>query len=567
MDGATGWLSGHGRVAALFALVALVLLLVAFGGTGQLHEAAGDEPSQPTQTPAVANAPPSPSPTAQASRAPSSTATPAVPVATPVAPVATPVASSDPAPIEPATGSPTAIVPVLAFWSPETSISRAELEAALAGERTRYGRVVVPEDDRARIADALGVTLSGTVEMGDPAAIRRAVRQGALGLLRVDDITPAVRALAIDEASLFGNDRLRDLADWPLIVAGSGPLEWDQSASWTLVAGGDIQLDRWMAYHVTVLDKGVDWPWDGGTVAITGRHCCSDLGHRVPLWERTGNEGAVRALFSEADLAMANLEAAAVDDPRYHALGDRFPSSLSFSGDPRLLTGLKNAGFGFLSLANNHIHNAGAAGIRDTRRHLDELDIAFAGAGRDLAQATEGALLEAAGQQIAVLPCTSVGRIARADRHGAAPCSGQTLLRQIREAAATAELVIVFPHWGREYRAVPSAGQRALAQHWVAAGANLVLGAHSHWTGAIEQIGDSLVFYSMGNLAFDQPWSEATMQGVILELTFNADRLVQVRLHPTLIVEHVQPNLLEYDAGGRRVFDRMREASEGLLPY
>jgi poly-gamma-glutamate capsule biosynthesis protein CapA/YwtB (metallophosphatase superfamily) len=542
-------------------------VLLAFTGAGLLNEAAGDEAKRPSPAP-VAGATPTPSPTAQASLAPAApSATPALPSATPASPSATPVASIEPAPPGPSTESTTALVPVVAFWSPETSISRAELEAALAGESARYGRVIVPAEDRAGIAHALGVNLGAAIETGDPAAIRRAVRQGSLGLLRVDDITPAVRALAIDEISLFGNDRLHDLADWPLVVAGAGAADWDQSASWTLVAGGDIQLDRWMAYHVTVLDKGVDWPWDGGTVAITGRQCCSDLGHRVPLWERTGNDGAVRALFSDADLAMANLEAAAVDDPRYHALGDRFRFSLSFSGDPRLLTGLKNAGFGFLSLANNHIHNAGAAGIRDTRRHLDELGIAFAGAGRDLAQATEGALLEAGGQQVAVLPCTSIGRIARADRHGAAPCSGQALLRQIRRAAATADVVIVFPHWGREYRAVPNAGQRALAQRWVAAGADLVLGAHSHWTGAIEEIGDSLVFYSMGNLAFDQAWSEATMQGVILELTFNADRLVQVRLHPTLIVEDVQPNLLEHDAGGQRVIDRMRDASEGLLPY
>ncbi|CAN5816223.1 hypothetical protein BH24CHL6_BH24CHL6_03440 [soil metagenome] len=461
-----------------------------------------------------------------------------------------------------------ALVPVVGFWSSSTEISLSELELALSGASNEFERVVVPEEDRQAIAAALGITLAADVESGGSAAVQQAVREGALGLLRVDDISPAVRALALDGQSLFGNDRSPDLGRWPLLVsAEQASWEWEQSATWTMVAGGDIQLDRWMAHHVTTLEKGVDWPWDGGTVAITGRVCCSDLGHRVPEWESTGNEGAVRALFAEADLALANLEAAAVNNPRFHRLDDRFRFSLSFSGDPRLFDGLKNAGFDFLSLANNHIHNAGAEGIRDTRQNLADRDIAFAGAGPDLEQASSPALLEVAGQRVTVLPCTSIGRIARADRAGAAPCSGNRLVRQVEAAASASDVVIVFPHWGREYRATPNAGQRQLARGWAEAGADLVLGAHSHWAGAIEEIGDSLVFYSLGNLAFDQPWSEATMQGVILELTFHADRLVQVQLHPTLIVDHVQPNLLEHDAGGDRVIGRMRDASEGLLPY
>ncbi len=523
---------------------------------GAAPEVAGNEPSVAPQSTSAAPAPSDTLPAPTDAPSPNGSSSP-----------------SDGPPATPPDGGPApaqvALVPVVGFWSGEESISRRELARALVGESARYERVIVPEADRDAIAAALGVSLGAGVESGGPAQIRRAAGDGALGLLRVADVTPAVRALAIDDVALFGNRRLADLGDWPLLIPGAGAegAAWDQRATWTLVAGGDVQLDRWMAYHVTTLEKGVDWPWDGGRVRITRRVCCSDLGHRVPLWERTADDGAVRGLFSEADLAIANLEAAAVDNPRYHTLGERFRFSLSFSGDPRLLDGLSNAGFDFLSLANNHIHNAGPAGIRDTRRHLERLGIAFAGAGRDIEQATEGAVVEAGGRRVAILPCTSVGLIARADRHGAAPCSGAAFVRQVASAAESADVVVVFPHWGREYRAAPSAGQRNLARRWVAAGADLVLGAHSHWAGAIEEIGDGLASYSMGNLAFDQPWSEPTMQGLILELTFHGHNLAQARLHPTLIVDHVQPNLLDYDGGGRRVLERVREASEGLLPY
>jgi poly-gamma-glutamate capsule biosynthesis protein CapA/YwtB (metallophosphatase superfamily) len=520
---------------------------------------------------------PSPTSTAVAgspSQPPAST-TPVDPSARPEAtrrPDDSPAPSVTPGPAPTADvpdGSQLAFVPVVGFWSADTSIALTDLERALLGRSSRYVRVVMPSEYSAAIADALGITISSRVEAGSSAEVVRAVRQGALGLLAVTAVTPAVRALAIDGVSLFGNERSRELEAWPLMVRGADGDEatWDEEITWTLVAGGDVQLDRWMAFHVTELDKGVDWPYDGGTVRITGRVCCSDLGHRVPEYERTGNEGAVRRLFEEADLAMANLEAAAVSDSAQHKLGPRFRFSLSFSGDPRLLEGLDNAGFDFLSLANNHIHNGGPEGITDTRRALERLGIDHAGAGRDAQQAKEPAVLDAAGQTVAVLSCTTIGRIARADAAGAAPCSGTKLLKQIANADAEADIVIVFPHWGREYRATPNAAQRALAREWVEAGADLVLGAHPHWAGAMEQIDGRLIFYSLGNLAFDQPWSEPTMQGLIVELTFNGDRLVQAWLHPTLIVEEVQPNLLEHDGGGARVMRRVREASDGLLPY
>ena len=94
-----------------------------------------------------------------------------------------------------------------------------------------------------------------------------------------------------------------------------------------------------------------------------------------------------------------------------------------------------------------------------------------------------------------------------------------------------------------------------------------MLGSHPHWAEAIEDIDGTLVFYCLGNLVFDQTWSENTMQGLIVELTFEGDRLVQAWPHPTLILNAAQPNLLDYNAGGSDVLDRVREASAGLFPY
>jgi hypothetical protein len=572
------------RLALVPVLIALVLLAVlAVVGApsaqdGQPAPATGSPPpaTVAAQSPAAAAtgaAAPTPTLVAASSDAPVPTDTPAS---------ETPGASPSPAPPAPSTPRPSptaspppvgpviAVVPVVGFWSGATDISSAELKAAIEGRGGSYERVVLPTREAGDVALALGLSDEIALETGDPRHIRRAVADGALGLLRLDDVTPAVRALSLDGRSLFGNDRLDDLADWPLAVpdaSDDAADRWDPAQAWTLVAGGDLQLDRRMAYQVTTLGRGVDFPFDGGTVRITGRECCGRFGHRVPLWERTGNEGVVRDLFTRADVAMANLEAAAVRDPALHPLKAGFLDSLNFSGDPALLEGLRNAGFDFVSLANNHIHNGGPAGITDTREELDELGIRHAGAGSNLRQASRPSVLDVSGTTVAVVPCTTIGSKARAQRPGARSCHGGGLTGQIRALARDSDVVIVFPHWGREYRSEPTAGQRRLAASWISAGADLVLGAHPHWAGAIEDVDGRLVFYSMGNLTFDQPWSVPTMQGLIVELTFIGDELVQAWLHPTLIVEDVQPNLLEHDGGGSRVLKRMRDASRGLLDY
>jgi hypothetical protein len=61
-------------------------------------------------------------------------------------------------------------------------------------------------------------------------------------------------------------------------------------------------------------------------------------------------------------------------------------------------------------------------------------------------------------------------------------------------------------------------------------------------------------------------YRQSTVMGVVPEMTFSGTRLVQIELHPTLIVE-TQPNFVSPEDGGQFVFDQMREGSEGLLDY
>ena len=52
-----------------------------------------------------------------------------------------------------------------------------------------------------------------------------------------------------------------------------------------------------------------------------------------------------------------------------------------------------------------------------------------------------------------------------------------------------------------------------------------------------------------------------------LELTWSGTTLQQVLLHPTLVIDQSQANLMSPSGDGQRVLKRMRDASKGLLPY
>jgi hypothetical protein len=271
--------------------------------------------------------------------------------------------------------------------------------SVLAGTSTRYDALELVSPDADAILAALGVERPADAKRmvlaPDAATLTTdlAKNRKRLAFLRADDVTPAVRALAWGSKALFGGGRVASLADWPLVarLAISGPgvgtqpsagPGYDPARAWTLVAGGDIMLDRGVAQTVKIKGKGVDFPFDGGTVEITGR-CkdCSPMGWDLPYTKRTGNAGAVRSLIKGADIAIANFENPAPDTFRYHTKGT------VFSADPRLIDGLKHAGIDYVSLANNHIRDAGGTGILQTIANLRERGLAYSGAGANLAAA------------------------------------------------------------------------------------------------------------------------------------------------------------------------------------
>jgi Bacterial capsule synthesis protein PGA_cap len=542
------------------AIGVLLVALVAVLAVGQLGIVGGS--SAPTST-AGSTAPPV---------ATTATMTPGASVGAvqPPAPTVTP--SSTPA--QPAKVTDVPIVPVTNFRATPTSTTAKEVSAVLAGTSTRYSALELIDGE----ADSILATLkldrpadaTRLVLAADEASLAGDLAKNRkwLAFMRADAVGPEVRALAWGDTALFGVDRVKTLADWPLTARLPAPAAtnaFDPVATWTLFAGGDIMLDRGVYETLAVKGKGADFPFDGGTAGITG-HCkdCSPLGWDLPYTKRTGNAGAVRAVIKGADIAVANFENPAPNNWKWHT------QKTVFSANPKFIDGLANAGIDYVSLANNHIKDAGGAGILQTIANITKRGIAVSGAGKNLAAARKPAILEAAGTKVAILGYDAIAGSyhATATKIGSAPLSAKIVKADVAAArAAGADLVIVYPHWGTEYDDTPFAAQKTLARMIIDGGADMVIGNHAHWAGAMEVYKGKPIWYALGNFVFDQTWSEPTMEGITLELTFRGKDLVQIRMHPHIILDKAQPNFLDPAADGRVVMGQVFTASKGLLPW
>ena len=516
----------------------------------------GESPAAATSAAAPIAAASSPSPVASGS--PTST-----PASTP-----TPTVSAAPSPAAGLADVP--IVPVVQFRSALENVLPTDAAAALAGTSRRFSGLLLVRAEAPAILAALGLVQAQPTNLtlvADASALAAALaaNRGLLGFLRADAVGPAVRALEWGGSALFGVDRVASVAAWPLTARLPGaarPL--DPSLLWTVAAAGDIMLDRGVYRETILRGRGVDFPFGGGRAAITGHRCCTSFGWPIPLTRRLGDAGAVREIVAGADLAFANLEGPAPVNARYHTSGT------AFSFDQRLLAGVARAGFDWVSLANNHIDDAGSKGVLETITALDRLGIGHGGAGRNATAARAPSLFVVGGVKVAVLGRDAIASPywAGATTVGSAGLVRDQVVADIRAAkAAGADVVIVYPHWGVEYHATPTAGQRALAKAMIDAGADLIIGNHVHWAAAMEVYKGKPIWYGLGNFVFDQTWSEPTQQGLLLELTFSGRTLVQARIHPLEILDSSQPNLLESAGGGTVVMGRVFGASKGLPPW
>ena len=154
------------------------------------------------------------------------------------------------------------------------------------------------------------------------------------------------------------------------------------------------------------------------------------------------------------------------------------------------------------SLANNHSMDYGMEGLRATIDNLKQR-FKYGGAGESLIKARQPIIVEDKGMKIGILFCCEAQfGIAQNKRPGVAEF-GPWIYGAIRQLKSEADAVIVSVHASVEDSPWPSPFISDLYKSFIAAGARVVHGHHSHVPQGYEEYGNGLIFYGMGNFAVD----------------------------------------------------------------
>lgn len=240
---------------------------------------------------------------------------------------------------------------------------------------------------------------------------------------------------------------------------------------------------------------------------------------------------AAREVLSVPDILFGNLEAAFTDNPHPAPSGATplFPRASNLDVFPEV-------GFDVLSMANNHIVDAGHEAMLENRARLRSKGVATCGAGANLTEAREPAIVVRNGIRVAVLGYASVfpmGYEARSNVPGLVPLRAYDFWRcavdnyhapgtppraqtipddgdlaraadDIAKARALSDLVVFSVHWGDFLRPYHLTDHETRTAKWaIDQGADIVVGHHHHALRGAEWYRGKPIFYGLGHFVFD----------------------------------------------------------------
>ena len=268
---------------------------------------------------------------------------------------------------------------------------------------------------------------------------------------------------------------------------------------------------------------------------------CGDImmGTTFPSVQLPSNDGAelfkdAGPIFQQADLAVGNLEGTLCDGGQ--STKGEGPNVYSFRTPTTYVQWLKQAGFDFLSMANNHANDFGQEGILSTERMLQQEGIKFAG----IEGRTETAVIERKGLRIGFC---AFGHNSYTLKH----TDLNTVSRILADLKEQTDLIIVSFHGGAEGRTkshLPHGTEiflgedrgnlRSFAHMCIDEGADIVFGHGPHVCRAMEVYKGHLVAYSLGNFCTPAGLSVSGISGYSPVLVARIDRngkLIDGRIH------------------------------------
>lgn len=214
---------------------------------------------------------------------------------------------------------------------------------------------------------------------------------------------------------------------------------------------------------------------------------------------RKALDNSVHSFLSGSDLVIANLESP-FGVPEWQVSGKPVIYSR-----PEDAMRLKELNVSAVSLANNHLFDLGDEGFANTIRILEEMGIAWCGAGKNAMEARKPLYIDLKGVRLGFLAyCRMMEGVkyATADSSGVALMEEATVLEDIAMAKGKCDFLYVLLHWNTEYTWLPYPESPGLIRKLMDAGAAGVIGGHSHRLQSWGSRRGKPFFYSLGNFLF-----------------------------------------------------------------
>lgn len=233
----------------------------------------------------------------------------------------------------------------------------------------------------------------------------------------------------------------------------------------------------------------------------------------------------IEPIIKDVDVTVGNLEVT-LGGPPYKG----YPQ---FSSPDQLAIDIKNAGIDYLVTSNNHINDRGIKGFNRTLHVLDSIGFKHTGTFRNIEEKVKRhpMVIEKKGWRVALFNYT----------YGinGGSYNPQMLINEVDTALIRKDIIaakkqnfdaiIIFFHWGIEYKRNSNAEQQEIAKMCFENGANVVIGAHPHVVQEMAKYRfkskdgaekDVFVAYSLGNYVANYGSWRYSNGGALARFTF-----------------------------------------------
>ena len=237
----------------------------------------------------------------------------------------------------------------------------------------------------------------------------------------------------------------------------------------------------------------------------------------------------------------------------------------TFRAHPDRVKYLKEMGVDLALLANNHVYDYGKEAMLDTLTTIKDAGIKYFGAGANLEEAMKPVYVELDGKTVAFVAAS------RAEKNKMTPqatdkapgilrCYDPTLFIQvIKEARANADFVVACVHWGTERSTVLEQAQLDTGKQYIDAGADMVIGSHSHCLQGMEYYKGKPIVYSLGNFWFDEYYEDTMLLNVRIYGDINGSN-VELSVVPAM-QDDGRTTIFTEESEKNRVYNYLEEIS------